>query len=140
MIPTPRSVEPGYNASRMTWASFQAAALVLALVTAGSGCVASCAMPEYENSNLALELGQNSDLPPCHRQSPAKDSSGCHHPTFVAETGSLVESRAAQTITLALLPVQAVDLIFLPLPIAVVTEAASPPLRPDLPLSTVLQI
>lgn len=140
MIRTPRSVVSRYNALSMTWASFQAAALALALVTAGSGCVASCALPEYENSHLVLELGQNSDLPPCHRPSPANSSSECHHPTFVAEAGSLVESRTAHTVTLALLPVQAVDLIFLPLPVAVVTEDASPPLRPDLPLSTVLQI
>ena len=59
---------------------------------------------------------------------------------FVAEAGSPIDSGAANTAAGAFLRLQAIDQTFLPLPGAVVTVAASPPILPDLPLFTVLKI
>jgi hypothetical protein len=59
---------------------------------------------------------------------------------FVAEANAPLECRVAQTAVVAFLPVQTMGQTFLPLPGKVVTPTISPPLLPNLFLSTVLLV
>jgi hypothetical protein len=120
------------------------AILAIVLATGSFQCSAICASAPC--GNFVSQSDRHTELPPCHRHSPAKNNrTDCKHSMFVAEAGSDVRAAVAKTqttlkVTVVFLRPRAIDSALLLQLSKAPTQETPPPGIQDLTFSSVLQI
>jgi hypothetical protein len=120
------------------------AILEIMLVAAGFQCSAMCA--SVPCGNFVSQSDHHTELPACHRHSPAKNNrTDCRHSMFVVNAGlvvnaAVVKSQTTLRVTVVFLRPRAIDIAFLLQLSKAPTQETPPPGAPVLTFSSVLRV